>query len=412
MLQLDVNINFNILNIVKITGTGQIRLNTTPDSHTANGVTMGAHSFELYINGTVSLLDVIKVQTTVLVVVGGDVHVQGGSGDTAYNETVGEGDWFFLFSGDADFFGLATLHASGWVDSSGHFGVDLNGGITIGSSSFGLSGNFDVHAWLNELQLQHRDGRPAGRLLRRASTSGQYYSFGVAFSASVAVNAFGFSLASIGIGARLTAAGHRHGRPRRRGALLDLVPLLQRQLHRALRHRHGAAAASDLPRRRRVRPGQPGLQPAGSPPTATGRRPRRTPEPLYVNVGGRARTAAEPRRRPAERVGHDRPHLRRSHRRRRREDPDHDVRPLADVRPRHGDLRLRPAPATTRSSSTRASSRPSTSPAATGTTRSSTTAAAAPTIDGGAGNDVIQIGPDAGGTIIVTGGSGQDYILD
>src|SRR5262249_50528919 len=132
VLQLDVGINFNIVDIVKISGTGQIRLNTTPDSHTANGVTMGAHSFQLYINGTVSLLDVIKISTTVLVVVGGDQREIAGSGDTAVNEVIHEGEWFFSFSGDANFFGLATLHADGWVDSNGHFGVDLNGGITIG----------------------------------------------------------------------------------------------------------------------------------------------------------------------------------------------------------------------------------------------------------------------------------------
>ena len=40
VLQLDVGINFDLFDIIKIKGTGQIRLNTTPDDHTVNGITI------------------------------------------------------------------------------------------------------------------------------------------------------------------------------------------------------------------------------------------------------------------------------------------------------------------------------------------------------------------------------------
>src|SRR5262249_51334671 len=70
----------------------------------------------------------------------------------------------------------------------------------------GLSGNFDVHAWLTELDCVSASTADQTAYCA-GKASGKYYSFGVAFSASVSVNAFGFSLASVGIGARLTAAG-------------------------------------------------------------------------------------------------------------------------------------------------------------------------------------------------------------
>ena len=207
VLQLDVAINFDLFSIIKIKGNGQIRLNTTPDDHTVNGITIGHNSFLLHIDGSVSLLDVIKLQTSVDLIVGGGVAVTAGSGDTYVSETVGDGQWFFKFTGDANFFGIATLHASGWVDSHAHFGVDLNGGITIGSSSFGLSGNFDVHAWLSQAECSAATSQQQHDYCNGAAT-GQYYTFGVAFSASVDVHAFGFSLAGADIGVRITAAGY------------------------------------------------------------------------------------------------------------------------------------------------------------------------------------------------------------
>ena len=79
VLQLDVGINFNVFDIIKITGNGQIRLNTTNQNHVANGITINAHSFKLHIDGTVSLLDVIQLNTSVDVLVGGDQTVSYGT---------------------------------------------------------------------------------------------------------------------------------------------------------------------------------------------------------------------------------------------------------------------------------------------------------------------------------------------
>ena len=411
VLQLDVAINFDILDIVKITGNGQIRLNTTPDSHTANGVTMGAHSFELYINGTISLLDVIKVNTTVLVVVGGDQHVMAGPGDTAVDEVIHEGEWFFDFSGDADFFGLAKLHADGWVDSSGHFGVDLNGGITIGSSSFGLHGDFDVHAWLTEVSCSTATIDQQTQYCSHAHpTEGKFYSFGVAFSANVDVNAFGFSLASVGIGARLTAAGT---------GTVDLVASVHFHIS-FLFFTFSATAHFDigtvqLPKPIYLAGG------AGCDTNSSTCQPflaadldwdandgvTTTPEPLYVNVGDRASGRG---------IGEDQP------------DEAVTVDHISGVA---GDEKVQ----ITMFGHSQTFSHVSAIYADTGAGDDTIVVdkgvlsavhlfggtgddvilydgSGGGDIHGGDGNDIIQIGPDAGGVITVNGDGGQDYITD
>ena len=319
VLQLDVSINFDLFDIIKITGNGQIRLNTTPDTHVANGVTMNAHSFRLHIDGQVSLLDVIKLTTSVDVVVGGDVPMVGGSGDTQYDETVAEGQWFFLFTGSANFFGIATLNASGWVDSKGHFGVDLNGGITIGSSSFGLSGSFDVHAWLNELPCS-----TGPQYCNGVSTGGTYYTFGVAFSAEVDVNAFGFSLASVGIGARITASGT---------GTVDLVASVHFHIS-FLFFSFSATASFDIGTVQLPKPIYLAGD-AGAGGFSVGESSWQANDtPLYLNMGDRA--AAVPGQFQGRGLGDDQPNESFDDRPRlgvvadRREDPGDRVRPLAD----------------------------------------------------------------------------------
>ena len=126
----------------------------------------------------------IKLNTSVDVIVGGDSgHLRRAGDDTYVSETIGDGEWFFGFSGSADFFGLATLNATGWVDSKGHFGVDLNGGITIGGGCFGLSGNFDVS------RLADREQHCAS--VRDDTCEGRRVQLRRRFSADVDVNAFG-----------------------------------------------------------------------------------------------------------------------------------------------------------------------------------------------------------------------------
>ena len=217
----------------------------------------------------------IKLNTSVDVIVGGDQQVSYGTpGTYTYaNEVVHQGEWFFGFSGDADFFGLATLHALGWVDSQGHFGVDLNGGITIGGGGFGLSGNFDVSAWLNESTCASFGD----------TCEGTEYSFGVHFDASVDVEAFGFSLASVGIGATIMAHGT---------GTVDLVASVEVRIHFLFFTFH-ATASFDIGTVQLPKPiylAGPASE-HGSPISAGSAdwiATQGSPQPLYLNMGTRA----------------------------------------------------------------------------------------------------------------------------
>src|SRR5205085_12295387 len=105
-----------------------------------------------------------------------------------------ESDWVVGFSASADFFGLATLDAHGWFNSSGWFDLKFHGELVLGSRSFGVVGDFTFHVWLREVDKVGFPGQ-------------KEYSFGVSFSASVDARLFGISFGGIGVDGSITARG-------------------------------------------------------------------------------------------------------------------------------------------------------------------------------------------------------------
>ena len=175
-------------------------LNTTNASRTANGFTIGAGAFELSLNGSISLLSVLSFNASFMIVVGGNQQVTFnpvlGSGDSlpspefsnadSETETLGAGQWYVSFSANVNFFGIATLSAYGMFDYRGQFAVGLSGGLTFGTSGFGISGNFSINAC-----LLYGPSSPYGAVAPYFDLNG---------SGSVSANLFGISLASIGVG--------------------------------------------------------------------------------------------------------------------------------------------------------------------------------------------------------------------
>ncbi|MDX6411752.1 MAG: large repetitive protein, partial [Gaiellaceae bacterium] len=149
VLRLAVAIDISIADIIKIDAKGELQLNTTGISRNAtrlvNGVMtsvpIGAKSFRLSLDGDLSILDVITFKAHFLVQIGGG-NVTVGSGETLATFNLGAGEWVIDFGLDVNFFGLATMHAQGWINSQAHFDVKLSGNLTLGSSSFGLVGGF------------------------------------------------------------------------------------------------------------------------------------------------------------------------------------------------------------------------------------------------------------------------------
>ncbi|MEP7335688.1 MAG: hypothetical protein ABI717_07900, partial [Actinomycetota bacterium] len=190
VLRLAVSLNVNVLEIIKINASGELRLNTTGIARNANGVTIGARSFRLSLNGSLRILEVIKFDASFdLIVGGGEVTV--GSGVQRRTFDLGVGEWVFAFSASADFFGLATMSISGWINSFGEFDVQVNGRLVLGTSSFGLVGEFSIRVFL----------------YTRDEFGATHYHFHVDFSASVDARLFGISFASVGISGTFDAEG-------------------------------------------------------------------------------------------------------------------------------------------------------------------------------------------------------------
>src|SRR5439155_27286388 len=143
--------------------------------------TIGANSFRLSMSGEIHILEVIHLSASFDVVVGGG-SVTLGSGAQRHTFNLTEGQWVFAFSASADFFGLATMSISGWIDSRGEFDVQLSGRLVLRSSSFCLVGQFSVRVFL------YFDAGPGQDEIH----------FHLDFSASVEARLFGFSFASIG----------------------------------------------------------------------------------------------------------------------------------------------------------------------------------------------------------------------
>jgi hypothetical protein len=188
-LALDVSIDVSVFEIIKIEASGKLKLNTSTASRTLAGISIAAKSFRLTLNGTISILQVIKVSAGFDIIVGGNQTLPIGAGETASMQTIGTGEWVFSFHGSLDFFGIVTVTADGWINSKGWFNLAFDAGITLGSSSFGLQMGIHVHVYLDQNPTTH------------------YYRFGVSASGGASLRAFGFTFASVGIGFSLTAEG-------------------------------------------------------------------------------------------------------------------------------------------------------------------------------------------------------------
>jgi hypothetical protein len=104
-LLLDVSINANMFEVIKIKATGKLQLNTSGLARTLSGVTMQANSFRIALNGEVKFLEVLKFNAGFVLEVGYE----------------GVGSWRVQFNARMDFFGLMTVQAFGHVQLQGLF---------------------------------------------------------------------------------------------------------------------------------------------------------------------------------------------------------------------------------------------------------------------------------------------------
>ena len=170
------------MDIVNIAASGTLQINTGSASHLG----IAGHSFLLALSGHVEILKVLKFDTSLTIQVGGWDAVSG------LSRRLSPGQWIFGFSADVDFFSIATLSGRGWLDYSGNFMAQLDGGMQIGPNGFCIEGNF--HFTVTSIATIDATGNP-------------YYLFDLSLSAQATVHVFGISLVSAGLGASFHAEG-------------------------------------------------------------------------------------------------------------------------------------------------------------------------------------------------------------
>ncbi len=189
-LELAVSIDTTIADVININASGTLLMNTTDTTVTANGFTLLPDSFDLSLNGSVSLLSVLTFNASFMIVVGGNQTVNFspmlGSGDgipsgVSTSETLGPGQWYVSFTASMNFFGLASMNAYGMFDYRGQFAVGLSGDLLLGTHDFGIEGQFSINACL------------------LYNTTGSQLYFDLNGSASVTARLFGIDFASLGV---------------------------------------------------------------------------------------------------------------------------------------------------------------------------------------------------------------------
>ena len=154
--------------VFTIDASGTLQINT--GDQTQLGI--APHSFYLNVTGKIELLKVINFNASLTIQVSG-------------------GGWSLNANASMSFFGIATLGGSLYLNSDGDFSLSLSGNVTIGSSDFGLSGNF----WFQVSSTHYIKPCPSAHNCDSAT----YYRFELGGGASVNVNAFGFSIAGVSL---------------------------------------------------------------------------------------------------------------------------------------------------------------------------------------------------------------------
>ena len=120
-LQIEVSVNFAV---IALEASGVLRLNTTDVARTgAGGQLVEANSFRLRLFGTVSVVEVIKLEADV------EIFVSNNGWRVSLNNL------------ELDMF-LFRVQANGFIDSDGQFDLNLNASFNIGV--LGISGNFHI----------------------------------------------------------------------------------------------------------------------------------------------------------------------------------------------------------------------------------------------------------------------------
>jgi hypothetical protein len=102
-------------------------------------------------------------------------------------------EWSLRVNASMNFFGIVTLSANVFLDSKGNFDISLQGSMRLGTSGFGLFGDF--HFRVRSQVIADNFGNP-------------YFIFELSGGASVRAKLFGITLAGLGLDFSFRAEGN------------------------------------------------------------------------------------------------------------------------------------------------------------------------------------------------------------
>ncbi|MDP7309375.1 MAG: hypothetical protein QF405_17150, partial [Roseibacillus sp.] len=172
--------------IFSLDASGTLEVNTTDVEHTLGTLNVAANSFTLALSGKVELIKVLKLDASFRIEV---------------REQNGETYWSIQVGVSLDFFSIAKVSGSFFVDSEGEFDVQVSGYVSLGGGGTGLFGDFHFHVTSGKLK------DASGNVVTDGLGNPQYI-FSLGLSASVRAKLFGITLASFGINASFTAQGN------------------------------------------------------------------------------------------------------------------------------------------------------------------------------------------------------------
>ena len=146
----DVSVDTNLFDVIKISGSGKLYLNTGADAVTLQGYSIAGHSLRVHLDSKVTFIELFTINASIEISVGGSFtrNTQLWDGADATIQ-LGTGQWGFSISGQASFFGLATLDVSGWAQSNGAFGLSFSGSISFGNHFVGFDAGISAYVYFD-----------------------------------------------------------------------------------------------------------------------------------------------------------------------------------------------------------------------------------------------------------------------
>ncbi|MEY4690558.1 MAG: hypothetical protein RIT19_883, partial [Verrucomicrobiota bacterium] len=144
-----IEVEANLVEIIKVKAKGQLYINTMNRDVELAGRKIQAKSVYLSLEGEASIVEILKFNIKITAQVGGKFIRPKSSvpSHVPLSVQLGRGEWAFSFEASTTLFGIATVSLAGWVQSNGSYGIDIRGSIKFGGTFFGFQASMSARLY-------------------------------------------------------------------------------------------------------------------------------------------------------------------------------------------------------------------------------------------------------------------------